>query len=111
MKRLREEAGLSQAELAARVGIHQPNISRIERGGQMPGADIILSLAQALGVSPDEIYRQAGHLVKEGAGEYTTVTPLAELIELAARLDHQHQQLMVDIAEAMIIRCSDADGS
>lgn len=35
----------------------------------MPGVDIILALAEGLGVSPDKIFREAGLLPQEGEGE------------------------------------------
>jgi transcriptional regulator with XRE-family HTH domain len=50
LKSLRERAGLSQAELARRLGINQPSLSRWESGQGEPGLSIIRPLAAALGV-------------------------------------------------------------
>lgn len=45
---LRERHGLSQAELAARCGIDQADISRIERGSTSPTARTLQRIAEAL---------------------------------------------------------------
>ncbi len=45
----RLELGISQAELARRLGIQRSGISRLESGGQNPTLDMILRIASALG--------------------------------------------------------------
>lgn len=50
---LRRQAGLSQTELAERIGTHQPNISAYESGEREPSLKVIRALADALGVSFD----------------------------------------------------------
>ena len=45
---LREQHGLSQAELAQRCGIDQGDISRIERGATSPTARTLQRIADAL---------------------------------------------------------------
>ena len=49
MKELREKAGLSQAQLAARVGTQAPGIARIESGRFAPRLDVLHRIAAALG--------------------------------------------------------------
>lgn len=53
--RLREDRGLSQAELASKVGISQPTLSRFERGAGKPDALTMKKLAAELGVSVDAV--------------------------------------------------------
>src|SRR3954469_10411230 len=55
MRRLRQEAGLSQAGLAAAAGIHLRQIHRYESGEQQPALDVAQRLAAALGVTLDEL--------------------------------------------------------
>ena len=47
---LREKAGLSQSDLAKRVGTRQPNISRLENGefAGLPSLDLLGRVASAL---------------------------------------------------------------
>lgn len=50
--RARQEAGLSQTELAARSGTAQAVISRIERGAVSPSLDTLSKIAKGLGMRP-----------------------------------------------------------
>lgn len=45
----RTATGLTQAELARRMGTTQPTIARIEGGGRMPTIDMLERLAAAVG--------------------------------------------------------------
>jgi transcriptional regulator with XRE-family HTH domain len=51
---LRERAGLSQTQLAARCNFEQSHISRWERGGAEPRFESLVQLADALGVPLDD---------------------------------------------------------
>ncbi|MCK6527301.1 helix-turn-helix transcriptional regulator [Myxococcota bacterium] len=46
----REQAGVSQAELAERVGTNQPSIARVESGKVTPKIDFLDRIARALGM-------------------------------------------------------------
>jgi transcriptional regulator with XRE-family HTH domain len=50
---LREEARITQKELAARAAVTQPTLSRIERGKSLPDAYTLRRLAEALGMSAE----------------------------------------------------------
>jgi len=50
LRALRMAAGLTQAELARRTGIHRPNIARVEAGRHTPSLDTLARLASAIGV-------------------------------------------------------------
>lgn len=52
LRQLRLDAGLTQAELAERTGIHRPNIARVEAGRHTPSLDTLARLADAIGVAP-----------------------------------------------------------
>lgn len=49
VRRVRHHAGLTQAELAARIGTDQANVSRLERGGIVPTLGTLEKVAQAVG--------------------------------------------------------------
>ncbi|NLY93350.1 MAG: helix-turn-helix transcriptional regulator [Myxococcales bacterium] len=55
VRELRIKAGITQAELARRTGIHRPNIARVEAGKHMPSLETVARLAEALGTSPARI--------------------------------------------------------
>lgn len=51
LREIREARGLSQSGLAKRVGITQQAVAQYEAGGRTPTGDILVRIAQALGVS------------------------------------------------------------
>lgn len=50
LKKLREEKGLSQAELAKMAGVSQTAISDVETGSKMPKLDTAMKICKALNV-------------------------------------------------------------
>ena len=52
----REYHGLSQRQLAARVGVTNTAISAIERGAHIPSVLLALRIARALGVSVEILW-------------------------------------------------------
>lgn len=57
LRALRTDRGLSQAELASRVGLSRQALLAIEAGRSIPGTDVALRLAAALSVRVDELFR------------------------------------------------------
>ncbi len=57
LRKLREKAGLSQAELGNLVGLKQTTISQYESGAREPNLDLTQKIADVLDVSLDELVR------------------------------------------------------
>lgn len=55
LRTLRQDAGLTVTQLAARAQIPRPNISAYESGARTVGFDAAVALAEALGVDPLEL--------------------------------------------------------
>jgi predicted nucleotidyltransferase len=55
LRRSRQAAGLSQAELAARAGTSQPTLSAYERGSKTPTSATLHKLLEATGVRPSTL--------------------------------------------------------
>jgi transcriptional regulator with XRE-family HTH domain len=51
LRRLREEAGLTQQELAERAGMHRFGVAKLERDERQPSWATVQALARALGVN------------------------------------------------------------
>ena len=47
------ELGMTQRELAAKVGVTEITMSRYIRGGRTPNAVVVANIAKALGVTTD----------------------------------------------------------
>jgi transcriptional regulator with XRE-family HTH domain len=57
VRKLRAEKGLSQEELAFKVGIHRTYIGGIERGERNPSLKNIAAIAKALGVTLSDLFQ------------------------------------------------------
>lgn len=62
LRKARQEARLSQEELAARSGLHRTYVSQLERGQKSPSLAVIAGLARSLRVSAHEMVREAEEL-------------------------------------------------
>lgn len=60
---MREARGLTQAELAQRIGKHQPNIARLESGRFEPSLRTALALAVALDTTVEDLFGPAGTVI------------------------------------------------
>jgi transcriptional regulator with XRE-family HTH domain len=68
IRRLRDAAYLSQAELALKAGMSQTVLSRLETGQATPIQRTVRKLAEALGVSPHEIAQPDELRARRGEG-------------------------------------------
>jgi len=98
---LRSEKGWSQDELAQKVGVHFRSVGRWERGVAIPGAEDILKLAQAFGVTAD-------YLLFEGAardGRIDISDPsLLKLFEEISTLDEKTRTAVKQILDAVVFK-------
>ena len=71
----RETAGLSQAQVAKKLGLHRPSVTEMEAGRRAVSADELVTLADLYGVSIDWLTRDPDEKIDIAQ----------ERIELAAR--------------------------
>lgn len=60
VRRLREEKGWSQEELAFETGMHRTYISGIERGVRNPTITVVEKIARKLEVGPEKLLQSSG---------------------------------------------------
>ena len=59
VRALRRSRGLTQSQLAARVGSTRASMSNVERGNHSLSLELFCRIAIALDVSPDELLRRS----------------------------------------------------
>lgn len=59
LRKARQEAKLSQEELAARSGLHRTYVSQLERGQKSPSLTVVAGLARSLGMKAHDLVRVA----------------------------------------------------
>jgi transcriptional regulator with XRE-family HTH domain len=95
---LREQAGLSQQQLADRLGLTQLAYAHWERHPVALRPDQLLGLAQALNVSVEDMLGSNGSK-KRGTGP---TGKMRQLFEAASRLPRNQQQKIAAILEPFI---------
>jgi len=56
LREARERAGLTQAELAERIGVSRKTVNTVENGVFIPSTVVALKLAGALGCSVEDLF-------------------------------------------------------
>ncbi len=57
LKQIRTDRGLTQAELAAQVGVSRKTVNTVENGVFVPSTVLALRLAQVLHVTVEELFQ------------------------------------------------------
>ena len=104
MTGLREAAGLTQQQLAEKLGLPQSNIAFWERSEKPPRGEVLPKLAQALGVSVDVLLGVSPPKPKRQAAKGR----LQLVFESASRLPRRQQEKIVEVVEAMVEKHSKA---
>lgn len=85
IRRRREGLGLSQAQLAEKIGVGRTSITMIERGSQAILVHQLLDIAKALRVSPDKLLDTVE--VSEAVGPSRELFQAAEALDLVSDLE------------------------
>lgn len=96
---LREQAGLSQQQLADRLGLSQRAYAHWERNPVALRPDQLVKLAAALKVSVEELLRSENGQKRRGTGP---TGKMRQLFEAASRLPRGQQQKIASLLEAFI---------
>ena len=97
--RLRRDRGLTQVELAERLGITQPAVSDYENDDTRLPADAVIQIARILGVSADELLGLKEATASPGGSRNRRLYRRLQEIEKLPRRD---QQALLRTIEAFI---------
>jgi len=92
-----ERQGVSQGELARKMGMHQSTVSRVVRGTRNAGVDFYRDLIRALNVAPEIVLTEAGFMPRRPTNDPT----LAQAGHILAQLSEHDQQMALAVLEAM----------
>ena len=101
IKKLREEKGMLQKQVASAVGVHPSNYSKIEKGEREPSIEVLDGLAKLFGVTIDQIVHLDESVPKEIAVEDKTTT---EQIKLIQQLDEEDKKAVFRIISTMVTK-------
>jgi transcriptional regulator with XRE-family HTH domain len=97
LKDLREKAGLSMRELGRKIGEDHSNIRYWEQTGKIPRSDVLVPMAEVLGVSLEELL---------GLPKRKNIQPvggqLGEVFRQVSKLPRRRQQSVIKVVEALV---------
>jgi transcriptional regulator with XRE-family HTH domain len=97
IRRQRQQSEVSMRQFAELVGISNPYLSQIERGLRAPSAQVVQAIADALKLSADTLYEQAG-VPREDDGPSRVITAIRE----DSRLTGRQRQALIEVYEAFV---------
>lgn len=100
-KEYRENAGLTQHQLARQLGKEANYISTIERGESFPGYNNLVRLMNILHISPDVLFCDVL--------DHVPVHHTSQLSEMMEDLPAQKQKHILQVVELMIQQAKDED--
>ncbi|MBF0548786.1 MAG: helix-turn-helix transcriptional regulator [Candidatus Riflebacteria bacterium] len=95
---LRQEAGISQKELAELIGETQQNVAFWEQAEKPPRSDVLPKLAKALGVRIEDVLNTDCEIPKKSG----PVGRMKILFEEAAKLPRRQQEKLMEFIIAFV---------
>jgi transcriptional regulator with XRE-family HTH domain len=93
IRRARDAKGLTEAQLAARLGKSRQVVLRLEAEEQVPDRDYVNALVSILPLSADDLLRACGyHLNPESAARLPN-----QLVEILLEMDPHRWQSLIDV--------------
>ena len=94
LKKARKEKGLSQGQLAQRIGADIQRVSKYERGVNVPTTDIMVRIADALDVNLDYLLRNGKNRVLGKIRDTDLIDHFAQIDALPDE-DRQHLKALI----------------
>jgi len=101
IKKIREQKGLLQKDVAAAAGLHPANYNKTEKGEREPSIEALDKISKLFGMTVDEIIHFEGKVPKEVKIEDKTVNEKLRLIE---QLEEEDKQAVYRIIDGMLTK-------
>ncbi len=104
IRTLRHRSGLSQRQLAMRMGVPRTYVSKIENEKATPTLSSLARLAEALGVSVPDVLRECGPNREDEVRELLADPFIAELVEFTSKLNAMQLSSVLAQVRDMVLR-------
>jgi len=94
LRQARDNAGLSQSQLAEKIGLHTGSLSHLENRRRVPSLDILEKLSDELGVSVDWLLGRAD-IPQSFSPE------IQQLVKLARQLNKRDLDVLLSLADKL----------
>lgn len=101
LTKLRKDKGLTQEELAKKVGVGIAQMRRYEKGSSSPTLDVIKNMARTLGISADELIFDESERVPAAR---IMDRKLLEQFEMLEELSPHDREAVKTLIESVIIK-------
>jgi transcriptional regulator with XRE-family HTH domain len=101
IKRLREDRGIKQSEIADLVGMHRSNYSKIENGQREISLAAVDKIADFFNISIDELIHLGQDIPKEISLEDKTTV---EQVRLIQELDQEEKSMVFKMIETFLTK-------
>ena len=101
IKRLREDRGIKQQEIADLIGMHRSNYSKIESGQREISITSLDKIATFFGITIDELIHMSSEVPKEvQIADKTTV----EQLRLIEQLDQEDKNMIFKMIDTVLTK-------
>jgi transcriptional regulator with XRE-family HTH domain len=101
IKKIREEKGLTQQQLAELINMHRSNYSKVESGERDLSIEAINKVAKYFGMSIDQLVNFDGHLPNEVTVEDKT---LMEQVKLIQELEPEEKNMVFKMIDTFLTK-------
>ncbi len=103
LKVLRKQKGFSQEELAVRVNVVRQTVSKWEKGLSVPDADTVIKLAEAFGVSVNELLGEEIVMDEKGLEVAEQLSKLNALLAIQMQRKQQFRSTMIKVVGITVL--------
>lgn len=101
LAKLRKDKGLTQEDLAKKIGVGIAQMRRYEKGASSPTLEVIKNMAKTLGISADDLIFDENEGV---APTHILDRKLLEQFEMLSRMSPHDKEAVQTIIDSMIIK-------
>ncbi|MFC7556250.1 helix-turn-helix domain-containing protein [Pseudoroseomonas wenyumeiae] len=111
IRRHRRQAGLTQKDVAARIGVTGAQFHRYETGATRITTSRLIAIATALNIRPDTLLAAAStEEAKHPLASSNASQEIVDLVQMFASIDPQHRSALVAVARMISSSLSSIHG-